>query len=57
MLKALKVYMVLTMIYSSVLDPLISRGLTAPLFAKSSMEPTVALKLGMDKIEVYEAVK
>ena len=46
-----------TIINSSELEPLTKSGMTPLLFAKSSMEETVVLKLGMDKIEVYEAVK
>jgi hypothetical protein len=42
----------LTIMYSSVLDPLMRRVLTESLVAKSSMELTIGLKMGMDNIEV-----
>jgi hypothetical protein len=38
--------------YSSVLDPLMRRVLTVSLVAKSSMEVTIGLKIGMDMTEV-----
>jgi hypothetical protein len=38
--------------YSSVLDPLMRRVLTVSLVAKSSMELTIGLKMGMDSNEV-----
>jgi hypothetical protein len=43
----------LTIMYSSVLDPLMMRRvLTESLVAKSSMELTIGLKMGMDSNEV-----
>ena len=47
----------LTIIYSSVFDPLESRAFTESLLANSSMELTEVLKIGIDKTEVKVAVK
>ena len=45
------------MTYWSVPDPLLRSVLKSLLFAKSSIELTLTLKSGIDKYEVYEAVK